>query len=59
LIVPTFANITATTISTSSITGAVRVAGGLGVAGNIYGGALYDNGTAVLTINSTVDGGTY
>jgi hypothetical protein len=29
------------------------------VAGNIYGGALYDNGTAVLNINSTVDGGTY
>ena len=59
LIVTTFANIIATTISTSSITGAVRIAGGLGVAGNIYGGALYDNGTAVLTINSTVDGGTY
>jgi hypothetical protein len=59
LIVATLANITATTISTSSITGAVVVAGGLGVAGNIYGGALYDNGTAVLTINSTVDGGTY
>ena len=59
LIVTTLANITASTISTSSITGAVIVAGGLGVAGNIYGGALYDNGTAVLTINSTVDGGTY
>jgi len=59
LIVTTLANITATTTSTSSITGAVIVAGGLGVAGNIYGGALYDNGTAVLTINSTVDGGTY
>ena len=59
LLVTTSANITATTISTSTITGAVTIAGGLGVAGNIYGGALYDNGTAVLTINSTVDGGTY
>jgi hypothetical protein len=35
------------------------VAGGVGVVGNVYAGALYDNGTAVLTINSTVDGGTY
>jgi hypothetical protein len=59
LIVTTLANITATTVSTSSTSGAMTVAGGLGVAGNIYGGALYDNGTAVLTINSTVDGGTY
>ena len=59
LIVTTLANITATTISTSSTTGAMTIAGGLGVVGNIYGGALYDNGTAVLTINSTVDGGTY
>jgi predicted MFS family arabinose efflux permease len=57
--VTTLANITSSTISTSSTTGALTVAGGLGVAGNIYGGALYDNGTAVLTINSTVDGGTY
>jgi hypothetical protein len=57
--VTTLANITASTISTSSLTGAVTVAGGLGVAGNVYGGALYDNGTAVLNINSTVDGGTY
>jgi hypothetical protein len=59
LTVTTLANITSSTISTSSTTGALTVAGGLGVAGNIYGGALYDNGTAVLTINSTVDGGTY
>ncbi len=59
LTVTTASNVTATTISTSSTTGAMTIAGGLGVAGNIYGGALYDNGTAVLTINSTVDGGTY
>jgi hypothetical protein len=57
--VTTFANIQSTTISTSSTTGAMVIAGGLGVAGNVYAGALYDNGTAVLTINSTVDGGTY
>ena len=57
--VTTVANITATTTSTNTTTGALIVAGGIGVAGNVYAGALYDNGTAVLTINSTVDGGTY
>jgi hypothetical protein len=30
--------------SSSTTTGALTVAGGLGVAGNIYAGAIYDNG---------------
>lgn len=59
LVVTTLANITSTTASIDSTTGALIVAGGVGVAGNVYAGALYDNGTAVLTVNSTVDGGTY
>ena len=59
LVVTTLANITSTTASINSTTGALIVAGGVGVAGNVYAGALYDNGTAVLTVNSTVDGGTY
>jgi len=59
LTVTTGANITASTAATSTSSGALIITGGLGVGGNIYGGALYDNGTAVLTINSTVDGGTY
>jgi hypothetical protein len=57
--VTTLANIKSTINSTSASTGALIVAGGVGVVGNVYAGALYDNGTAVLTINSTVDGGTY
>ena len=57
--ITTAGNVTATTASTGTTSGAFVIAGGLGVAGNVYGGALYDNGTAVLTINSTVDGGTY
>jgi hypothetical protein len=59
LVVTTAGNITATTASTNTTSGALIVAGGVGVAGNIYAGALYDNGVAVLTIESTVDGGTY
>jgi hypothetical protein len=47
----TFRNIfvTGTNVSTSTTTGAVTIAGGLGVAGNIYGTAIYDNGVRVLT----------
>jgi hypothetical protein len=59
LSVGTFANITATTVATSAITGALRVAGGVGVVGNIYGGAVYSGGALALTVDSTVDGGTY
>jgi hypothetical protein len=59
LIVNTFANILATTISVSNVTGALRVAGGIGVTGNVYADGVYVLGDAVLTVNSTVDGGTY
>jgi hypothetical protein len=52
-------NVTASTVSTNTTSGAFIITGGLGVGGNVYAGALYDNGTAVLTVNSTVDGGTY
>jgi hypothetical protein len=59
LVVNTFANILATTISVSNITGALRVAGGVGVTGNVYADGVYVLGDAVLTVNSTIDGGTY
>lgn len=38
-----------TTASTNTTTGALIVDGGVGVAGNLYAGALYDNGNRVLT----------
>jgi len=38
-----------TTASSSITTGALVVDGGLGVAGNLYGAAIYDNGSRVLT----------
>ena len=59
LTVSTLANITSSTAATSTTTGALRVAGGLGVVGNIYGGDIYKNGVIVLNANDTVDGGTY
>jgi hypothetical protein len=59
LVVNTFANILATTISVSNVTGALRVAGGVGVTGNVYADGVYVLGDAVLTVNSTIDGGTY
>ena len=59
LVVNTFANILAATISTSNITGALRVAGGVGVTGNVYADGMYVLGDSVLTVNSTIDGGTY
>jgi filamentous hemagglutinin len=59
LVVNTFANILATTISVSNITGALRVAGGVGVTGNVYADGVYVLGDSVLTVNSTIDGGTY
>lgn len=54
----TFKNIyvTGTNVSTSTTTGAMTVAGGLGVAGNIYGTAIYDNNARVLTTGTI---GTY
>jgi hypothetical protein len=53
------ANITTGTISTSNITGALKVTGGIGVAGNVYADAVYSNNAAVLTANSAIIGGTY
>jgi hypothetical protein len=53
------ATFTANTVSTTTATGALVVTGGLGVGGNIYATAVYDNSVRVLTENSTVDGGTY
>ena len=57
--ITTLANIKATTASTTNTTGALIVAGGVGVAGNVNAGGFYENGAAVLNVNSTVDGGTY
>jgi hypothetical protein len=57
--ITTFANVTATTAATSNITGALRVAGGVGVTGNIYADGMYVAGDSVLTTTSTVDGGTF
>lgn len=53
------ANITTGTASTSNVTGALKVTGGVGVAGNIYADSIFSNNSAVLTANSTIDGGTY
>jgi hypothetical protein len=53
------ANITANTASIDKFTGAVVVAGGLGVNGNVFGGALFDNSQAVLNVVSIINGGTF
>jgi hypothetical protein len=53
------ANISANTASINKFTGAVVVGGGLGVNGNVFGGALFDNSQAVLNVVSVIDGGTY
>ena len=47
------------TVSTSNVSGAIRVAGGVGVAGNVYADAVFSNNSAVLTANSVINGGTY
>jgi hypothetical protein len=59
LIVSTLANVTATTVSNSTTSGALKVAGGAGIVGNVYAGAVYSGGSLALTVDSTVDGGTY
>jgi hypothetical protein len=59
LIVTSFANITSATTATSTLTGAVRVAGGVGVVGNVYAGGMFVGTDSVLTVSSTIDGGTY
>jgi hypothetical protein len=53
------ANITTGTVSTSNVTGALTVNGGVGVRGNVYADAVYSNNAAVLTANSVINGGTY
>jgi hypothetical protein len=47
----------ASTASTSTTTGALVVSGGLGVATNLYAGAVYDNGNRVLTSLSSSGAG--
>jgi hypothetical protein len=41
-------NVTNTTVSTSNTTGAITVAGGIGVKGNVYADAIYDGGVEVI-----------
>jgi hypothetical protein len=53
------ANIRANTAAIDKFTGAVVVAGGLGVNGNVFGGALFDNSQAVLNVISVINGGIY
>lgn len=55
----TVTSITANTDSTNSASGALIVAGGVGVAGNLYGGQLYANDEQVLNVISIINGGTY
>ena len=47
------------TASVDKFTGALVVAGGAGIAGNVFGGALFDNSQAVLNVISVIDGGTF
>lgn len=53
------ANITMTTSSVSSSSGALVVAGGVGVGGNVYTGQVYANNEQVLNVVSTINGGTF
>lgn len=48
-----------TTASVDKFTGALVVAGGAGINGNVFGGALFDNSQAVLNVVSVINGGTY
>ena len=59
LTVSTFANVTATTAATSNATGALRVAGGVGIKGDLFAADMYSNDELVLTELSTVDGGQF
>jgi hypothetical protein len=64
-VITTLLNVSATTAATSTTTGAITVAGGVGVVGNVYADAVYAatgvyvGGDSVLTVNSTIDGGTF
>lgn len=53
------ANITMTTNSTNKFNGALVVAGGVGVSGNVYGGQLYAENNQVLNVQSVINGGTF
>ena len=53
------ANITANTASTNKFNGALVVAGGAGIGGNLYGGQLYADNQQVLNVISTINGGTF
>jgi len=53
------ANITRTTAAINTTTGALIVAGGVGVGGNLYAAQAYSNGSPVLTDTSVIDCGTY
>jgi hypothetical protein len=53
------ANFAQPTASVDKFTGALVVAGGAGINGNVFGGALFDNSQAVLNVISIIDGGTY
>jgi hypothetical protein len=55
----TTTSITGNTISINSTTGALVVAGGVGIGGNLYGGQLYANNEQVLNVISVINGGTY
>ena len=50
--------IAATTVSNSTITGALIVAGGVGIGGNIYASNIYSNGLLVATGSASFNGGT-
>ena len=45
----TILNITNNTNSNNTTTGALVITGGIGIGGNLYAGAIYDNGTRVIT----------
>jgi hypothetical protein len=51
--ITTIANVKATTVSTSTTTGALRVAGGIGVVGNVYSGNANVTGTVTTATLST------
>ena len=50
---------TANTNSTNKFNGAVVVEGGVGVAGNVYGGQLFADNQQVLNVISVINGGTF
>ena len=57
--ISTLANVTATTAATSTTSGALKVAGGVGIVGDLYAADIYKNGTVVLNADDNIDGGTY